>query len=131
MINGDGNSHSTYHWNANAPLKNCTQPDGHLSQTKQVPMDSNWGVDFNEWGVERGFDVGGNTGYIAYYLNGNLVTNITSGAGGPKDPHVYNVPFYVILNTALGGPWPGPVNASTVLPTTFVIDFVRVVTKTG
>ena len=38
----------------------------------------------------------------------------------------WNVPFYLILNTALGGGWPGSVNASTILPARHRIDYVRV-----
>lgn len=35
-------------------------------------------------------------------------------------------PFYLILNTAVGGNWPGPPNETTVFPQTHVIDYVRV-----
>jgi hypothetical protein len=34
-----------------------------------------------------------------------------------------------LLNTAIGGPWPGPANASTVMPTNHTIDSVRVVVQ--
>ncbi len=34
--------------------------------------------------------------------------------------------FYVILNLAVGGNWPGPPNAETVFPQTMTIDYVRV-----
>jgi len=39
---------------------------------------------------------------------------------------VPKIPFYVILNTAVGGDWPGNPDATTVLPQTFEVDYVRV-----
>ena len=39
---------------------------------------------------------------------------------------VHNVPWYVILNFAVGGPWPHPPNASTVFPVETLVDYVRV-----
>lgn len=39
---------------------------------------------------------------------------------------VPKIPFYVILNTAVGGDWPGDPDATTVLPQTFEVDYVRV-----
>jgi len=39
------------------------------------------------------------------------------------------MPFYLILNTAIGGSWPGDPNASTVFPVYHTIDYVKVVTE--
>jgi len=36
------------------------------------------------------------------------------------------MPFYLIINTALGGSWPGEPTADTVLPVDHVIDYVTV-----
>ena len=36
---------------------------------------------------------------------------------------------YVILNFAIGGPWPAPPDASTVFPVETLVDYVRVSTK--
>jgi beta-glucanase (GH16 family) len=35
-------------------------------------------------------------------------------------------PFFIILNFAVGGDWPGPPDASTVFPQDFRVDYVRV-----
>lgn len=43
--------------------------------------------------------------------------------------HTTNIPqepMYLIINTAVGGAWPGYPNATTVLPQTHVVDYVRV-----
>ncbi|MEC3992369.1 discoidin domain-containing protein [Actinacidiphila sp. DG2A-62] len=43
-----------------------------------------------------------------------------------KGPWVYDHPFYIILNNAIGGDWPGNPDATTVLPQKMLIDYVRV-----
>ncbi len=42
--------------------------------------------------------------------------------------HPFQKPFYLLLNLALGGSWPGPID-DTVLPQQFIIDYVRVYQK--
>ena len=38
----------------------------------------------------------------------------------------YNHPFFLLLNLAVGGPWPGNPDASTVFPQDMLVDWVRV-----
>jgi len=44
---------------------------------------------------------------------------------------VFDHPFFLILNLAVGGYWPGDPNASTPFPNTLVIDYVRVTNDTA
>ncbi len=39
---------------------------------------------------------------------------------------VYDHPFFIILNLAVGGNWPGSPNSTTVFPQQFLVDYVRV-----
>jgi beta-glucanase (GH16 family) len=43
-----------------------------------------------------------------------------------RGPWVYDHPFYIILNNAVGGDWPGSPDASSVFPQRMLIDYVRV-----
>ncbi|RKE23544.1 F5/8 type C domain-containing protein [Streptomyces sp. TLI_171] len=43
-----------------------------------------------------------------------------------RGPWVYDHPFYIILNNAVGGDWPGNPDATTVLPQKMIVDYVRV-----
>ncbi|WP_459755871.1 discoidin domain-containing protein [Streptomyces sennicomposti] len=43
-----------------------------------------------------------------------------------RGPWVYDHPFYIILNNAVGGDWPGSPDATTVLPQRMLVDYVRV-----
>ena len=36
------------------------------------------------------------------------------------------LPFFLLLNLAVGGDWPGPPNATSVFPQQMVVDYVRV-----
>ena len=39
---------------------------------------------------------------------------------------VYDHPFFLLLNVAVGGGWPGNPDATTVFPQTMLVDYVRV-----
>ncbi|MCP2327141.1 beta-glucanase (GH16 family) [Hamadaea flava] len=43
-----------------------------------------------------------------------------------RGPWVYDHPFYVILNLAVGGDWPGSPDATTPFPAQMLVDYVRV-----
>ncbi len=73
-------------------------------------------------------------GEIRFYVDGNhfFTENkwFTKKQGGTKVPYPapYNQPFYIILNVAVGGNWPGNPNASTKFDerAQMVVDYVRV-----
>jgi beta-glucanase (GH16 family) len=63
---------------------------------------------------------------IRFYVDDHLYTTRT-----PADlPHgakwVYKHPFFILLNVAVGGGWPGNPDSSTIFPQTLVVDYVRV-----
>jgi beta-glucanase (GH16 family) len=73
---------------------------------------------FHVFGIEWGED------YINYYVDDVLYNQIT-----PDDvpgEWVFDQPFYIILNVAVGGNYVGSPNANTVFPQTMMIDYVRV-----
>jgi beta-glucanase (GH16 family) len=43
-----------------------------------------------------------------------------------RGPWVFDHPFFIILNNAVGGDWPGPPDAGTVFPQRMLVDYVRV-----
>jgi beta-glucanase (GH16 family) len=44
----------------------------------------------------------------------------------PKTQWVFNHPFFLLLNVAVGGAWPGNPDSSTEFPQRMVVDYVRV-----
>jgi beta-glucanase (GH16 family) len=67
-----------------------------------------------EWGPE----------YINFYVDDVLYNQIT-----PEDvtgPWVFDKPFFILMNLAVGGTFVGSPNAETIFPQTMVVDYVRV-----
>jgi len=64
---------------------------------------------------------------IRWYVDGILfaVRNTWSTTAAPF-PAPFNKPFYILLNVAVGGNFPGSPTASTVFPVTMEVDYVRV-----
>jgi len=65
--------------------------------------------------------VGGGADTLAYAVDDDVY--VTSYNISTKIPT--NLGFYLILNTAVGGDWPGPPNATTTFPQLFKVDWVR------
>lgn len=62
---------------------------------------------------------------IKWYVDGNLYqTRTPADLNGNR--WVFDHPFYMILNLAVGGYWPGDPNSSTVFPQHLVVDYVHV-----
>ena len=73
---------------------------------------------FHIFGIEWGPD------YINFYVDDVLYNQIK-----PEDlpgKWVYDHPFYIIINVAVGGSFVGPPNNQTVFPQTLLVDYVRI-----
>ncbi|NAY92403.1 family 16 glycosylhydrolase [Muricauda sp. JGD-17] len=79
---------------------------------------------FHVFGIEWGPE------YINYYVDDVLYNQIT-----PEDVDeetdgqgvwIFNKPFYILLNVAVGGTFVGSPNAETEFPQTMLVDYVRV-----
>ena len=44
---------------------------------------------------------------------------------------MYDHPFFIILNVAVGGDWPGNPDETSVFPQTMLVDYVRVYQRAG
>ena len=78
-------------------------------------------TDFHVFGIEWG------PGYINFYVDDVLYNQLT-----PEDvpgEWVYDHPFFIIINVAVGGNYVGPPNEETVFPQTMLVDYVRVYEK--
>lgn len=74
--------------------------------------DCDYTKDFHVYGLEWEPEA------MRWFLDGRLIHTTTNGI--PHSPH------YLILNTAVGGQWPGNPDATTVFPQFHDIDYVRV-----
>jgi beta-glucanase (GH16 family) len=63
---------------------------------------------------------------IRFYVDDHLYATRTP-VDLPKGARwVYDHPFFLLLNVAVGGAWPGNPDASTAFPQTMLVDYVRV-----
>ncbi|MBZ5679586.1 MAG: glycoside hydrolase family 16 protein [Acidobacteriia bacterium] len=63
---------------------------------------------------------------IRFYVDQDLYATRTP-ADLPKGARwVYDHPFFLLLNLAVGGDWPGSPDATTTFPQTMLVDYVRV-----
>ena len=83
---------------------------------------------FHIFGIEWG------PNFINYYVDGDLYQQITpettaeEAVDNVPNPGewVFNRPFYIIMNIAVGGNLPGAPNAETTFPQRMYVDYVRV-----
>lgn len=104
-INNEMVVHGTAHWNQN----------GHVYFGNGTSVNpSFYHVYTIEW----------NASDIRWFVDGNLyfTQSILNNVGSTEEFHL---PYYLILNLAVGGNWPGYPDPTTPFPSDFVIDYVR------
>ncbi|WP_236796793.1 glycoside hydrolase family 16 protein [Amycolatopsis sp. GM8] len=90
-----------------------------LTGTYTLPGGAQLSSDYHTYAVDWG------PGGVVWSLDGMAVENhLRSDAGG--NTWVFDHPFFMILNLAVGGNWPGDPNSSTVFPATMSVDYIHV-----
>jgi beta-glucanase (GH16 family) len=85
------------------------------------PAGGDFANDFHVWAAE--WDSKG----IRFSVDNQLVFNASKETvEATRGPWVFDHQFYVILNLAVGGDFPGPVDATTPFPNRMTVDYVRV-----
>lgn len=76
--------------------------------------------DFHIFGIDWSADA------ITFYCDGEAYGTVTPASLPKGTVWVYDHPFFLILNLAIGGKWPGNPDRSTQFPQTMLVDWVRV-----
>ena len=106
-INAEANIYGTMHWDNN----------GHVSYGGKTTTDNvgtyhiysvEWSADAIKWFFDG-----------AQFWQGNISNNINS-------TDEFHLPFFIVLNVAVGGGWPGSPDGTTHFPDTMFVDYVRV-----
>ena len=63
---------------------------------------------------------------IRFYVDDHLYATRTPAEIPKGAKWVYNHPFFLLLNVAVGGGWPGTPDSTTPFPQTMLVDYVRV-----
>ncbi|MFZ1973327.1 MAG: glycoside hydrolase family 16 protein [Candidatus Acidiferrales bacterium] len=63
---------------------------------------------------------------VRFFVDQDLYATFTPTRLPTGMKWVFDHPFFIILNVAVGGDWPGPPDATTTFPQTMLVDYVRV-----
>jgi beta-glucanase (GH16 family) len=90
------------------------------SSSYSLPGNQRFADSFHTFAVEWEPNV------IRFYCDGILYKTRTPADLPQGRTWVFNQPFFILLNVAVGGAWPGNPDGTTVLPQTMQVDYVRV-----
>ncbi|GAB2579670.1 discoidin domain-containing protein [Kribbella endophytica] len=94
---------------------------GGYGGTYGLPGGADFSNDFHTWTMLW------NSTSITYQVDGTTVFVVDKAQlEATRGPWIFDHPFYLILNLAVGGDFPGPPNAQTPFPARMLVDYVRV-----
>jgi len=98
---------------------------GTASLTKQYDLvNDRFDNDFHTFSLEWSVNT------LKFFVDGVLYETVTNA--DVSGTWVFNHPFYIILNLAVGGSWVGaPSSTGTIFPQTMLVDYVRVYKAVG
>ncbi len=106
-VNNNSNVTGAVHWDANGQAY-YGQVSGDLDFSQYHVYSIEWDANYIRWYVDG-------TQYNAIYIE--------NGTGNTEE---FQKPFFLLLNLAVGGNWPGSPDSSTPFPSQMQVDYVRV-----
>ena len=85
-----------------------------------LPNNQKFSDDFHIYAIEW------EPNQIRFYVDNTLYATRTSSEIPAGTTWVFDHNFFIILNVAIGGGWPGNPDGTTVFPQTMLVDYVRV-----
>jgi beta-glucanase (GH16 family) len=116
-----GKEPGTVHGSLHGP--STERPTSDLTSIFSLPVGQNFADDFHLYAVEWDPEI------VRFYVDSNLYASFQSSQWPAGGKWVFDHPFFIILNLAVGGNWPGSPDASTKFPQSMLVDYVRVYTK--
>lgn len=113
MIGGGENDsilHGTAHWDEN----------GHTYQGGSITHSKKLSKDFHTYAIEWDDE------QIKWFFDGEQYYSLSTQYASMNE---FNAPFFIILNIAVGGDWPGNPDSTTEFPQKMKVDYVRVYQK--
>jgi beta-glucanase (GH16 family) len=137
ILENIGKEPGIVHGSIHGPLATGAASD--LTSAVKLVNGKDFSSDFHVYAVEW------NPGSIRFYVDSTRYATFTpdssgldnaansaSNSGSSDSPAaragswVFGHPFFLILNVAVGGNWPGPPDATSTFPQTMLVDYVRV-----
>jgi beta-glucanase (GH16 family) len=88
-----------------------------------LPAGQNYSDNFHVYAVEW------EPGTVRFYVDSNNYASFTQAQWPAGGQWVFDHPFFILLNVAVGGNWPGSPDATTQFPQQMLVDYVRVYSK--
>jgi beta-glucanase (GH16 family) len=112
-----GSEPSKVHGSLHGPGYSGGQP---LSGMFTLPNQARFADDYHVFAIEW------EPRAIRFYVDGTLYETQTPDNVPVGQRWVFDHPFYLVLNVAVGGYWPGNPDATTKFPGSMLVDYVRV-----
>ena len=95
-----------------------------IGKPYSLPAGKRFADDFHVYSVEWEPDS------IEFFVDGRSYHKLTPAGIPTGTAWAYDHPFYIILNLAVGGQWPGNPDSTTEFPQRMLLDYVRVSQRT-
>ena len=121
IMENTGKEPGTVHGSLHGP--STSGPTSDETAPFSLPAGQNFADDFHLYAVEW------EPGTIRFYVDSNRYGTFQQSQWPAGGTWAFDHPFFILLNVAVGGDWPGTPNNSTVFPQQMLVDYVRVYTK--
>lgn len=116
-----GKEPSAVHGSLHGPSTAASTSD--TTATFTLPAGQTFASDFHIYAVEW------EPGAVRFYVDSNLYSTVNASEWPAGGTWVFDHPFFILLNVAVGGNWPGSPDSTTVFPQQMLVDYVRVYAK--
>lgn len=121
MLNTDGSTYGEIDIMEQVNLENNIYGSAHWGyHGRRSTTGSYDNIDVTEYQI---YSVIWNESSIAWYIDNNKYYEVVLDKNSMS---AFHEPFYIILNLAIGGSWPGNPDASTQFPARVYVDWIRV-----
>ena len=117
IVENVGFEPSTVHGSLHGPGYSGANP---LTGTYTLPGNQRFSDGFHLFAIEW------EPKEIRFYVDNHLYETQTADSLPTNKRWAFDHPFYIVLNLAVGGYWPGNPNATTHFPESMLVDYVRV-----
>jgi beta-glucanase (GH16 family) len=116
-----GKEPATNHGSLHGP--SSEKPTSDLSAAFSLPGGKRLSDDYHLYAIEW------EPASIRFYFDSHPYATFTPSQLAAGGKWVYDHPFFILLNVAVGGDWPGSPDVTTVFPQKMFVDYVRVYKK--